>query len=67
VSTATFQQEILAAARRALRNPKLKMSDIHEWAIGEVNPCQGEVVVSLTSVRCNICISKDADKRVARG
>lgn len=63
MNVAMFQKEILAAARIAVKNPELKMRDILEWSIGEVKPCDGEVVVGLASVGCNICILKINDRR----
>jgi high-affinity K+ transport system ATPase subunit B len=63
MSIALFQKEILAAARIAVKNPDLKMRDILEWSIGEVTPCDGEVVVGLDCVGCNICILKTNDHR----
>ena len=63
MSMALFQTKILAAARIAVKNPELKMRDILEWSIGEVKPCEGEVVVGLARVGCNICILKHKDHR----
>jgi hypothetical protein len=63
MNVAMFQKQILAAARIAVKNPNLKMKDILEWSIGEVKPCDGEVIVGLDSVGCNICILKDNDRR----
>ena len=63
MTMAMFQKEILAAARIAVKNPELKMRDILEWSIGEVKPCDGEVVVGLDRVGCNICILKNNDYR----
>lgn len=63
MSLALFQREILAAARIAVKNPELKMRDILEWSIGEVKPCDGEVVVGLDRVGCNICILEINDRR----
>jgi hypothetical protein len=63
MNVAMFQRQILAAARIAVKNPKLKMKDILEWSIGELMPCDGEVVVGLDRVGCNICILKDDDRR----
>ena len=63
MNLAMFQKQILAAARIAVKNPELKMKDIREWSIGEVKPCDGEVIVGLDRVGCKICILKNNDRR----
>lgn len=61
---AAIEIEILAEAKKILKNPKLRRPDILEWAFGEVLPVQGEVVISLPAMGCNICTLKANDKRI---
>ncbi len=63
MSLATLEREILAQAKIKLKNPKLKMKDILEWATSEPKPQDGEVLVSLPNPGVHICILKSHDKR----
>jgi hypothetical protein len=65
MSMATLELEILAQAKLAVKNPKLKMKDILEWSTGNVTPRDGEVLIRLDNPGCNICILKINDKRAA--
>jgi hypothetical protein len=58
-----LENEILAAAKKAARNSRLRKEDIMEWAFGEVRPLAGEVALRLESVGCHVCIHKSRDKR----
>jgi hypothetical protein len=65
MSMATLEREILAQAKIAVKNPKLKMKDVLEWSTGDVKPQDGEVAIRLDNPGCNICILKISDKRAA--
>lgn len=43
---ATLERAVLAGARAAFNNSKLRMKDIQEWNTGEIKPQDGEVVAS---------------------
>lgn len=58
------ETEILAEAKKVLKNPKLRRQDILEWAFGEVLPIDGEVAVGLQAIGCTICTLKTNDKRI---
>ena len=58
-----IESEILAEAKKVLKNPQLRRKDILEWAFGEVLPGQGTVAISLQSIGCTICTLKSNDKR----
>lgn len=55
MSMASLEREILARARIALENPKLKTKDILEWSSGEVEPQAGEIVIRVENPGCNVC------------
>jgi hypothetical protein len=59
----SLENEILAAAKVAARNSKLRKDDIMEWAFGEIRPLAGEVALRLETVGCHVCIPKRLDKR----
>jgi hypothetical protein len=58
-----IETEILAEAKRVLKNPRLKKQDILEWAFGEVLPANGAVAISLQAIGCTICTLRANDKR----
>ena len=58
-----IETEILAEAKKVLKNPKLRRKDILEWAFGEVLPINGEVAINLQVIGCTICTLKANDKR----
>jgi hypothetical protein len=58
-----FEREILTHARSVLKNPTLRKTDIHEWAVGEVRPCADEVAIQLQTLGCNVCVPKNKDQR----
>ena len=62
-SIASLEDKILAEAKIAVRNSRLRKEDIMEWAFGEIRPLAGEVALQLESVGCHICIHKSRDKR----
>lgn len=60
---AVIESEILAEAKRVLKNPRLRKKDILEWAFGEVLPADGVIAISLQAIGCTICTLKTNDKR----
>lgn len=63
MSMATLEREILAQAKIALKNPKLKMKDIFEWSTGDCHGKPEEVIVHLPDPGVNIAVLKIHDKR----
>ena len=56
-------RQMLARTRAIVRNPKLKQTDIIEWAFGRIWPGGGEVVIPLPELGCNVSIPKSKDRR----
>jgi hypothetical protein len=67
MSMASLERAILAAARRQLNNPKLKMCEILEWSTGNVEARDDtETVFTLTECgfsAVNVCVPKRCDNR----
>ncbi len=63
MSLKTLEREILAKAKIATNNPKLRMKDILEWSTGDVKPEEGEIVLRLDNPGVNICIKQELSKK----
>jgi len=63
MSLATLERKIVDAARRELRNPKLRRKDLMEWSTGEIEPQAGEIVLHLADLGVWVAIPAAADKR----
>lgn len=67
MSMAALERMILASARIAANNPKLKLSQIAEWSTSEERVLRGlradEVMIALTDPRCWVAIPRAADMR----
>ena len=59
----SIESEILTEAKRVLKNPKLRRTDILEWAFGEVLPIPNAMAINLQAIGCTICTLKVNDKR----
>lgn len=63
MSLATLERKIVDAARKELRNPKLRRKDLIEWSTGEVEPQAGEIVLHLAGLGVWVAVPAAADKR----
>jgi hypothetical protein len=63
MSMATLERAVLAGAKIAFANPKLKMGDIQEWCTGEFDPHEGEVVLRVPDPGVFVAVKKESDKR----
>jgi hypothetical protein len=61
---ATLKRAVLAGAKLAFNNPKLKMKDIQEWNSGEIKPHDGEEVIWVPDPGVYVAIKRENDKRV---
>ena len=63
MSMASFEREILAGARVAFNNLRLKNKDIQEWSSAGIAPHDGEVVLFIKNTGVWVAIKKENDKR----
>ena len=59
----TLERAVLAGAKLAFNNPKLRMKDIQEWSTGDMDPMEGEVVVRVPNPGVYVAIRVENDKR----
>ena len=64
MSFATLERAVLAGAKVALNNTRLKMKDVLEWSTGTVKAEDGEVVVHVPDPGVNVCVKRENDKRL---
>lgn len=58
-----LESQIVANARRVLRNPKIKTDDIREWRSGGCEPRADEVYLEMEYLGIGACFLKTLDKR----
>lgn len=67
MSMATLERAILAGAKDAFKNPRLRMKDILEWSTSEAqvkkNLGDGEVYAHVPDPGAYVAIAKENDKR----
>lgn len=63
MSLASLEREILAEAKTAFNNKKLRLKDLLEWSTAKVKPRNGEAVLKLDDLKVNVRVAKDHDKR----
>ncbi len=63
MSMATLERAVLAGAKVAFNNPRLRMKDLREWSTGEVKPHDGEVVAHVEDPGVNVAVLIAHDKR----
>ncbi len=63
MSMATLERAVLAAAKVAFKNPRLRMKDIQEWSSGEIKAHNGEVSVYVSDPGVFVVIKAENDKR----
>jgi len=67
VSIASLEREIVYYARIVLKNPKLRVKDLQEWATHEIKPEDGEIVVEIKEgLNVYIAVKKECDKRARK-
>lgn len=59
----TLERAVLAGAKIAFKNPKLRLKDLMEWSAGDIEPHEGEVVGWIKDPGVNVAIKKELDKR----
>jgi hypothetical protein len=62
MSLRSLESAILAEARVALNNKKLRLKDLAEWSSGEISVGDGEMVLKLPN-SIWIAVDKSHDKR----
>ncbi len=62
-SMETTQQEMLQGARATFENPSLRMKDIKEWKVTEIDPEDGEVVSWVSEPGVYVAILEEDDNR----
>ena len=63
MSMASLERAILAGARAALKNPKLKLKDIMEWSTSPLTAHEGEIVVCVDDPGVQVAVKREHDKR----
>lgn len=63
MSFATLERAVLAGAKVAFKNPKLRLKDLMEWSSHAIRERKGEVVVWIKDPGVNVAIKKELDKR----
>jgi hypothetical protein len=63
MSMATLERAVLAGAKVALNNPKLRLKDIMEWSSGDIKPHDGEIVVHVCDPGVFVAVKTESDKR----
>lgn len=63
MSMATLERAVLAGAKMAFKNPKLRMKDIMEWSSGTIDAHAGEVVLRVDDPGVFVAIKMELDKR----
>ncbi len=63
MSMATLERAILAGARTAFNNPKLRQKDIREWACGKIKKVDGETLIYVSEPGVYVAIKTENDKR----
>ena len=58
----TLERAVLAGAKLAFNNPKLRMKDIQKWSTN-VKPHDGEVVALVADLGVSVAIKAENDKR----
>jgi hypothetical protein len=66
VSEASFNRELLSAARDVTGRRKLRLTDIVEWSCSEIAPQVGEELFFVPSMGVHICVVSLSPRKEVR-